>query len=430
MPLVNFNELRCDVIRVVFLAMVTAAMLLPSDGLALTGSLRARMGKMSGQVVFEGRPLGDAFLAFFDVKKGLPPIGGQAGRIPDLRSYSDPEGRFTVQLLDGTYYLGVLLRGPSEKLGPPRKGEFYYFADGGEGKLRKLTIEDFKEVSYGVVECALPGKFQETEDQFVVTGTVLEGAGNQAPYPGAIIMAKTVASAMKPEYVSAETGADGKFSLSLPPGKTYYLMARTEITGNKPAPGEDIGKYGANTFETNSKNGHAPGPPPGTSGEKPVRIISDEALPVSGENGQVVSGLTIYMYKMPDQQSVQESIRGAVDAPNYELGASINNILFENNKYRLKESSFAELDQWVRFLLGRPDIMIELGGHSDATGDEQYNLWLSERRAQEVATYLSANGVDPHRITVIGYGESKPLESNQNKSGRMKNRRVEIRFVQ
>jgi len=409
---------------------VVAAFFMPAASQAIPGFMIERMGNMSGQVVYEGQPLANAMLAFFDTTKGLPPIAGGEGRIPDLRGYSDPDGKFSNKLLQGSYYLGVLLRAPDAKLGPPRKGEVFYFASTADGKLRQLAIEDFKQVDYGVINCLLPGNFQETEDHFTVTGTVVKGVGDDEPFPRAIIMAKTVATARRPEYVSAETGEDGKFSLSLPPGKTYYLMARAAITGAKPEPGEDIGKYGANSFAAQGDKDSEPGPPPGTSGEKPVRVIADEALPVTGENGQVVSGLLIHMYKMPDQQTVQNEIRNAADAPNYELGSALNNILFATNSSSLKDSSFAELDLWVKFLVGRADIMIELNGYTDEAGSAQYNLNLSERRAKAVAEYLTGKGVDQARITAVGYGEAKPVANNGTKDGRSQNRRVEIKFKQ
>lgn len=412
----------------IFYMVVVAVLLAPSVSQAVPGFMLARMGTMSGQVVFEGKPLANAILAFFDTSKGLPPISGGQGRVPDLRGYTDPDGKFSHKLLQASYYLGVLLRDPGAQFGPPRKDEVFYFAEDGGGKLRKLAIEDFKQVDYGVINCILPGTFQETEDRFTVTGTVLKGAGDDEPLPGAIVLAKTVATAIRPDYFSAPTGADGKFSLPLPPGKTFYLMARTALTGGKPVPGEDIGKYGANSFEAQAGDAPQPGPPPGTSGEKPVRVVADESLPVSGVNGQVIAGVVIHMYKMPDQQAIQNENRNAVDAPNYELGSTLNNILFETNSFQLKESSFAELDLWVKFLLGRTDIMIELSGHTDEAGEAGYNLKLSERRAQAVAKYLTGKGIDSARIDAVGYGESKPVADNGTKEGKGKNRRVEIKF--
>lgn len=415
-------------LKKIFSVVVVAALFVPSSSLAVPpGFMLDRMGTMLGQVVYEGKPLANGLLAFFDITKGLPPIAGESGRIPDERFFADSDGKFSLKLLQGSYYIGVIVREPGAPLGPPRKGEVYYFANDGGDKLRKLAIEDYTQVDYGVINCILPGNFQETEDHFIVTGTVVKGAGEDEPYPRAIIMAKTVPTARRPEYISAETGADGKFSLSLPPGKIFYLMARTAITGAKPEPGEEIGKYGSNSFESQSSAAPQSGPPPGTFAEQPVKIIADEALPVSGENGQVVAGLVIHMYKMPDQKALQEELRGASDVPNYEEGAPIN-VLFATNSAELDKQSFAELDQWARFLIGRFDTTIELSGHTDNVGSEDYNLKLSEKRAGEVAKYLASKGIDALRIIVTGYGSARPVADNSLEDGRHKNRRVEIKF--
>ena len=70
------------------------------------------------------------------------------------------------------------------------------------------------------------------------------------------------------------------------------------------------------------------------------------------------------------------------------------------------------------------DILIE--GHTDNTGAEDYNQDLSEKRADAVKRFLIAQGVDPTRLTAVGYGEEQPLEDNDSESGRAANRRVEV----
>lgn len=69
---------------------------------------------------------------------------------------------------------------------------------------------------------------------------------------------------------------------------------------------------------------------------------------------------------------------------------------------------------------------ISVLGHADATGSDQYNLELSQRRALAVSNYLAAQGVDPGRLSAIGYGESRPVADNSTAQGRTLNRRVEI----
>lgn len=72
---------------------------------------------------------------------------------------------------------------------------------------------------------------------------------------------------------------------------------------------------------------------------------------------------------------------------------------------------------------------IDIYGHTDATGSDAYNQGLSERRAQSVADYLVARGVDRVRLATRGYGETQPIADNATEAGRAANRRVEIRIV-
>lgn len=89
--------------------------------------------------------------------------------------------------------------------------------------------------------------------------------------------------------------------------------------------------------------------------------------------------------------------------------------------------SIAILDQAVDVLTRNPDVRVELAGHTDSIGSDEYNQRLSERRAQIVYDYLTSNGVSPSQITgVVGFGESRPIDTNDTKEGRARNRRTEL----
>ncbi|MGB3722550.1 MAG: OmpA family protein [Pacificimonas sp.] len=72
---------------------------------------------------------------------------------------------------------------------------------------------------------------------------------------------------------------------------------------------------------------------------------------------------------------------------------------------------------------------VDVYGHTDSTGSDAYNMTLSQRRADSVATYLASNGVQRARIAQQGFGETQPIASNDTAEGRAQNRRVEIRIV-
>ena len=105
------------------------------------------------------------------------------------------------------------------------------------------------------------------------------------------------------------------------------------------------------------------------------------------------------------------------------------NLLFEKLKYNIETKSFEELKSLVDVLSLRPDIMIEIEGHTDNGGTDADNLELSKNRANEVKAYLIKNGVDANRVRTSYYGESKPIATNDTESGRQMNRRVRIRVI-
>ena len=104
----------------------------------------------------------------------------------------------------------------------------------------------------------------------------------------------------------------------------------------------------------------------------------------------------------------------------------LNNIFFDFGKAMLTEASFLELNRLVSILNNNPNLRIELSGHTDDKGEYQFNLKLSEDRAKAVVEYLVQKGIDPKRLESKGYGESRPVDTNETDEGRQLNRRVEF----
>lgn len=105
-----------------------------------------------------------------------------------------------------------------------------------------------------------------------------------------------------------------------------------------------------------------------------------------------------------------------------------SDILFEFDKWVIKENFSPELNQWVNYLQNNPQVTAEIHGHTDSTGPTAYNQKLSEKRAQAVLNYLVGNGIAPERLTTRGFGESDPVAPNATSEGRQKNRRVELKL--
>jgi len=108
---------------------------------------------------------------------------------------------------------------------------------------------------------------------------------------------------------------------------------------------------------------------------------------------------------------------------------TLRNIFYETDQFRLKSTSFAELDKLVSFLTDNPALRIEIEGHTDNQGTDAYNLDLSMKRARSVYNYLLDHGISENRLSFKGYGESKPVSPNDTEEGRALNRRTEIRII-
>jgi outer membrane protein OmpA-like peptidoglycan-associated protein len=107
----------------------------------------------------------------------------------------------------------------------------------------------------------------------------------------------------------------------------------------------------------------------------------------------------------------------------------LENILFEKASAILLSESYPELDKLYKFLVGSPNVIIEIAGHTSSEGDDKYNLKLSQERAFAISNYLINKGISKSRIEAVGYGETKPLATNDTEEGRKLNRRVEFKIL-
>ncbi len=113
-----------------------------------------------------------------------------------------------------------------------------------------------------------------------------------------------------------------------------------------------------------------------------------------------------------------ESARGMI--------LNLPDILFEVNQADLKPELRVVLAKLSGILLIMPELNLRVEGHTDATGPDDYNQQLSEKRAASVRDFLAQQGVGMNRMVAVGYGESRPVADNETREGRAKNRRVEI----
>lgn len=108
------------------------------------------------------------------------------------------------------------------------------------------------------------------------------------------------------------------------------------------------------------------------------------------------------------------------------LIVNINDVLFDFNKYTLKPGAREKMAKVSGILLAYPGLKLQLEGHTDSVGGDEYNLRLSQNRADAVRDFLAEQGVAPANITSVGLGKSDPVASNDTAAGRQQNRRVEL----
>lgn len=114
----------------------------------------------------------------------------------------------------------------------------------------------------------------------------------------------------------------------------------------------------------------------------------------------------------------------------------LENIYYNFNKSDIRPDAALELDKLVILLIDNPEIKIELGSHTDSVDTEEYNVILSQKRAESAVEYIVKHGISPDRIVAKGYGESKPIARNTNPDGtdnpvgRQKNRRTEFKILE
>ncbi|WP_425418329.1 OmpA family protein [Oricola indica] len=106
-----------------------------------------------------------------------------------------------------------------------------------------------------------------------------------------------------------------------------------------------------------------------------------------------------------------------------------SNITFATDQDQVVPAFYATLDSVALVLKKYNQTLINVFGHTDSTGSDDYNQALSQRRANSVANYLATRGVSQQRMIATGYGESRPVADNSSETGRAQNRRVEIQIV-
>ncbi len=108
---------------------------------------------------------------------------------------------------------------------------------------------------------------------------------------------------------------------------------------------------------------------------------------------------------------------------------TLGDVNFDAGKASIRPESFKELNQLAEYMNNKKDLVIEIAGHTDNVGTKESNQKLSEDRSKMVVDYLVKKGIAQSRLKAIGYGDSRPVASNDTDAGKQKNRRTEIRVI-
>ena len=155
----------------------------------------------------------------------------------------------------------------------------------------------------------------------------------------------------------------------------------------------------------------------------------------AGKNYGIAVKKTDYLFHsenfdIPMTASYQEVVKD-IELKNIKVGTKIvlRNIFFDFDKSTLRPESKTELDRLIGLLNDIPTLKIEIGGHTDSKGSDEYNLTLSANRAKAVVDYLINAGISGSRLKSAGYGETSPMDTNETDEGRQNNRRTEFEIL-
>jgi hypothetical protein len=228
----------------IFLFFLTVAVIAFSDtspGSAQTEPSPDRDGTISGQVLIKGNtPMVNGIVLLYNKSMGPPPHPYKYWRIPDLISGTDKDGKFSVEVSEGTYYLMVAQKNPEGEIGPPKESEFLYFHGDAKGNPRPLIITPGAKINLGVLTKSFvwsPNMIPHDKGITAVEGSVVDREGR--PVERAVVFAYLSKDAVgRPAFISDRTDKNGTYQLRLHSGGTYYLKVRSVIGGGAPEAGE------------------------------------------------------------------------------------------------------------------------------------------------------------------------------------------------
>jgi outer membrane protein OmpA-like peptidoglycan-associated protein len=160
-----------------------------------------------------------------------------------------------------------------------------------------------------------------------------------------------------------------------------------------------------------------------------VKLSKKEDVLLTVEGEGIAFNSRIISRKENDKQPVVMKLDMEAAQEDADTPFVINDIVYTTNRAEMQEDSKLILVEFAAYLKKKPELRIEIRGHTDNVGNDQNNMALSADRAFEVLNYLASLGVEGTRMTAKGFGETKPIGDNDTEEGRKKNRRTEFVIV-
>lgn len=203
-------------------------------------------GKVTGRVTLpSGKAMKHALAMFYLKQNGPPPLPERYWRVPDAVIPVEADGTFSVDLIEGEYYVGVMGRESSKLVpGPPAVGDYLMLVNDREGRPKLFSVVEGKTVNVGNQKSRIYRKTAPAKSRLTtVEGTVRFADGS--PVPGAFVFAfHSPERRSKPVFASEKTGKSGRYVLRVDGAGPFYLKVRDVYGGGKPRQGQLIGTYG------------------------------------------------------------------------------------------------------------------------------------------------------------------------------------------
>jgi len=229
-----------NLLTLVFLFFIVTTACAEGESLQIPLSGDILAGTVSGQILVDNdKPMSQGIVLLYDKSLGPPPSLGKYWRVPDNISSLGKDGKFLLELAEGTYYFQVSQKSPGAEIGPANESEYLYFHGDAEGNAMPLHISKGSRVELGQLRAFLwtPDMIVRDKGITSVEGVVLDAEGKSVER--AIVLAYyTDVGQGRPVFISDRTDKNGRYQLRTDSGGTFYLKVRSVVGGGKPANGE------------------------------------------------------------------------------------------------------------------------------------------------------------------------------------------------